>query len=1010
VRRGWGEGGAWTRERVDERREVGRGFVDTPFQLPRKFPRTRYAPIKQPRHLPTYTTSRHKLPRGVAGPTRSCGRACVARTSSGGESAVLAFLCDARPRLPRARLTCSLRRAAPSRRRVAAQLHRPLLAAAAAAPGMSKKDAKGGAGAAGAPGGDPLLDAQTALARERSTFQLTSSSFGHTLGEMAESVKKLADENASLKKRLAATEASEAAGHASFTAKAEAQTLELKQAEATIHGLKDRLARVPLEIKAAADAAKAVLQTEIDDLGRRLRDREIALERLADFRKERDSMIAEIRKLRDSLEKEVMAHQHDIAAMERRNIQDRDAVRTEMGAAMREAKARLLSQAAHHLDGSTKRIVAENEAMVAELAFQSAEAERLSKLNAKMFEDNTNLRRELDMTNDEVRELFRRSHALMAALRAARSPGGATNAWAAEGVGATMSVATGDGTQPGSAATATAAAAAAALTPSATTVVPPWSASQSTRPATVHAATGGSTRKPPRFSSSALVEKVRLPAGVKIPPAPTAAAAAAAAAAGGPSEAGEGEWDGMVETSTTTRRGPGGLSNPGSLAASSAGMLAGGPSDGGGWGGGGGAGASTAGLAEVLALRDEVAITRGALAAARSDLDAALDALVVLDSQRLEMLSLADDTILALLRTAAELKPIVGAARMERIEQEAAAVAAGSGSKAFMGAIRSLLSDAMVSAAVGAHVVVGGGGAGGGGGGAASSFSSSAAGTASMVATAIATAEASSRGETLGPTPADARAVCRLSLVLAARLRSYLSELARALPDPLTVDGLLLQVTTATRKRAGISTAAAASTSSSSSAAAYGKPQHPQSEESEEEEDEDVMAGPPSSSSSPSSSPSRTAYAQVPRTALEAATARRAAKDRLRSAHLAAAAEAAEAQAEGDGEGEGGERSPPRASLPVPRYNAYVHSHVGEATVDVPSLAPITLRIAPSGSGTILVPAPLPSAGGAGGGGAGTLPGTAGLATRGGGLTVKAATAAAHNGLYVGSPTKSKSR
>ncbi len=185
---------------------------------------------------------------------------------------------------------------------------------------MAKKDAgKGAAAAAAGAGPDPAV----LLAQATSAWTLTGAAFGDSMTGLTSDLRRLTEENLSLKKQMAALEARSAETFAHNTSKIASLTHSLEAAGVREKELAARLARVPLELKAAADAAKAVMQTEIDDLARKLRDREAALERLADFRRERDDLIAELRATREDLEREQQAHQNDIAALERRNIRDR---------------------------------------------------------------------------------------------------------------------------------------------------------------------------------------------------------------------------------------------------------------------------------------------------------------------------------------------------------------------------------------------------------------------------------------------------------------------------------------------------------------------------------------------------------------------------------------------------------------------------------------------------------------------------------------------------------------
>jgi hypothetical protein len=648
---------------------------------------------------------------------------------------------------------------------------------------------------------------------------------------------------------------------------------------------------------------------------------------------------------------------------------------------LRDAKARVMQHAADNLDGTTKRIMAENEAMVAELAYQSGAAERLSRLATEQAAANVHLKRDLSLAEEEVAELFKRTNALTSALRREREKSAAA---LRDLAAATSALPAGGGVD-----------------------APESHASVRSGAAAMGGTLAGASTRKFKHGTLALHEKVRLPAGVKVPPAPpagattaqpsaahvTAGAAADAAALpmagsdvsaaasflfdvevfGGVAHAGDhtagtGEQpsrsmplgDAAAVAATLLAGGAGGIP-PAAAALHSGGSMA----DGG---------------APLAALQAELAASQSELAAARADLDAALDALVVLDSQRLEMLALADDTTLALMRAAAGLRPIIGAAAADALEREAggaAAAGAGAGGAAFPDAVAALLTDALAAAERGSGFTRMGDSARMRGG--------SMAGAAAAVAAAVSAAEAALSSARSGGVAggagalprgvggAEVVAIFRFVTFLSSRMRGYMADLVRALPEPLSVDNLL-RIGTAQpaprsgvpRSRAGVVAGGSVTdddvlAAASDALVAKFKPQHPQGSDSE---GDDEGGGGGSGGGGGAD-----ATHHVPRTALEAALARREARAAARAAmpvddeHVGGEGEAASVQGGGGEEEEGGEgggraqapaaaRSPAsRTYLPGPRYNAYVHADAGEATVDVPSLAAISLRQPPPGAG-----------------------------------------------------------
>ena len=267
----------------------------------------------------------------------------------------------------------------------------------------------------------PEADAATELARARASWSMTSASYDAQLAESSRGLRALLEENAFLKQQLAAVKQREFDTYGTHASRSESLAAQLEAASTRVRDLSARLARVPADIKAAADAAKAVMQAEVDDMARRLRDRESALERLADFRRERDELVTQLAKVQGELTREVEQHKNDIAALERRNIRDREQVKREMFAALAEAKARILAQAAEGLALSTRRVLAENEQAVAELAYQSAEAERVARINEAIVAECRQLKQDLGLSQDERRELVMRTETLSKQLATARA-------------------------------------------------------------------------------------------------------------------------------------------------------------------------------------------------------------------------------------------------------------------------------------------------------------------------------------------------------------------------------------------------------------------------------------------------------------------------------------------------------------------------------------------------------------------------------------------------------------
>lgn len=465
------------------------------------------------------------------------------------------------------------------------------------------------------------------LLKAKAAWAITSSNYDTEIGASSSTIQKLLEENSFLKKKLGAVKQNEMETYSTHSSRTEAMSKQLEAANTQNSELKARLARVPIDIKAAADAAKAVMQTEINDLSRRLRDRESALERLADFRRERDDLVGQVTRIQAELDQEVAAHKNDIAMLERRNIRDREQVKASMFETLKTAKVKILAEAAEGLDGTSKRILAENEQAFAELAFQSSEAERVARINEHLVGENKQLRMDYSIVFGERTELLARTEVLSKNLRLTRMQLQSAllrinSTRSSDGVSLQKTAGEPEGAE---------------------------SNNSDVVLETLIASSGlgiAESWKPTHKKHREIVkEKVKLPKGIKV--------------------------------SIPNRTAPVNVSSSSALFS--------------GDGETGGTGENT--VRPMTSHKDEHSVNSQLMAEAVRDRDAALDALVVLDSQRLEMLALCDRTAMALLLAASELKPLIERAAAEMMDRDAGCLASRSG--VFNEEIERLLSEAL---------------------------------------------------------------------------------------------------------------------------------------------------------------------------------------------------------------------------------------------------------------------------------------------------------------------------
>lgn len=113
-----------------------------------------------------------------------------------------------------------------------------------------------------------------------------------------------------------------------------------------------------------------------------------------------------------------------ILALERRNLVDRETVKSVMFQRIRDAKQAILEQTTQLMDDTTKTVIVTNDQLVTELSYQSKQAERLSRANVALQEQQTLLKRQLALVSSENKELFARIHTLVTALRTEKERNG----------------------------------------------------------------------------------------------------------------------------------------------------------------------------------------------------------------------------------------------------------------------------------------------------------------------------------------------------------------------------------------------------------------------------------------------------------------------------------------------------------------------------------------------------------------------------------------------------------
>lgn len=184
----------------------------------------------------------------------------------------------------------------------------------------------------------------------------------------------------------------------------------IEESEATIMRLELKLDDQEQAFKDRLEEERAQWERQMDGLRRQKDDLEEKLEKVADFRKNKENMETELESLKNKLQDQAEEHQRAVSAFDRQKAIDIDQLKKDMQRTVKETREMLKARTKDQLDQTTKRTIMENEQMNTELAFQSRETERLLERNKSLLEENAQLRRNLHIHKDLENELARRTH------------------------------------------------------------------------------------------------------------------------------------------------------------------------------------------------------------------------------------------------------------------------------------------------------------------------------------------------------------------------------------------------------------------------------------------------------------------------------------------------------------------------------------------------------------------------------------------------------------------------
>lgn len=191
----------------------------------------------------------------------------------------------------------------------------------------------------------------------------------------------------------------------------------IEESENKIQKLEEQLENQKQEFKdkleeerAQADQRTHELQTRIDIL-------QAALDEVNEFKLNKDRLEDELTQLKRALQDQAEVHMRDVSAFDRKKAIEIDQLKKDMQKNIKETREYLKARTKDQLDSTTKRTIMENEQMATELHFQSKETERLLDRNQQLMEENSQLRRNLQIHKDLENELARRTHVYQKLLK-----------------------------------------------------------------------------------------------------------------------------------------------------------------------------------------------------------------------------------------------------------------------------------------------------------------------------------------------------------------------------------------------------------------------------------------------------------------------------------------------------------------------------------------------------------------------------------------------------------------
>jgi hypothetical protein len=157
------------------------------------------------------------------------------------------------------------------------------------------------------------------------------------------------------------------------------------------------------------DEEKSISSSKIAALNEKVDEQAERLAALTDFAERKEEIETSLKELGEGLEAEKLAHENDVNNLNRRNVQDKERLKTEMEFKIKETREKILAETEDQLHTTTKRTILENEQMSTELQYQSRETEKLLQKHNFSIAENGRLRRDVEIATQTQLEMAKKT-------------------------------------------------------------------------------------------------------------------------------------------------------------------------------------------------------------------------------------------------------------------------------------------------------------------------------------------------------------------------------------------------------------------------------------------------------------------------------------------------------------------------------------------------------------------------------------------------------------------------